>query len=558
MAQQAYAYVTLVPVATGFQAGVAKELNGLGGVGQDAGNAISGGIGTGIKGLGPAIAGAFAIGAIKNFTSNLIDAGEAEQVSNNRLAAIAKSMGIFGNQTDTVVKRLQDYSSTQQLALGIDDDIIKSTQAKLLTFKDLASSADDAGGAFDRATMAAMDMAAAGFGDASNNAVQLGKALQDPIKGVTALARSGVTFTAQEKEKIKTLVESGNLLDAQNMVLKAVEMQVGGTAAATATASAKMDQAFAVVSESIGLLLLPAFESIATVISTTIVPAVQGFIKFLADNPWAQTLAVALTSVAVALSLVAIGYAIWNSAIIANTVALLANPITWIIIGVVALTAAIVYLATQTTFFQTVLTAMTTWVTTTWNAVVAFFKTTFTNIGTWFQTYIITPITKMWTAFSSFVDTSLKVMGGFFTTVFEAVGVGITGYINGWLGIFEGFINRVISGLNSIISLANAALSAIAAATGGAVNIKIPTAPKVTLPKVKLASGGFVDRPTTALIGEAGPEVVMPLNRFEKMMGLNGDGQGKQLNYYAAPNTSFDAEQELFQAMQRAKVVAGW
>lgn len=515
MAQQAYAYVTLVPVATGFQAGIAKELNGLGGIGQDAGNAISGGIGGGLKGLGPAIAGAFAIGAIKNFTENLIQAGEAEQVSNNRLAAIAKSMNIFGSEAGTVVKRLQDYSSVQQLALGIDDDVIKSTQAKLLTFKDLAASADSAGGAFDRATMAAMDMAAAGFGDASNNAVQLGKALQDPIKGVTALARSGVTFTEQEKEKIKALVESGNLLDAQNMVLKAVEMQVGGTAAATATASAKMDQAFAVVSESIGLLLLPAFESIATVISTSIVPAVQGFVQFLADNPWAQTLAVALTSVAVALSAVAIGYAIWNSAIIANTVALLANPIGLIIAGVVALTAAIIFLATKTTFFQ-----------------------------------------DTWTAMSKWVTSSVKALGEFFGTTFEAISVGLTGFVNGWITLFEGFINRVIGGLNGIINLANTALSAIAAATGGAINLKVPTIKNVKIPK--LAAGGFVSSPTTALIGEAGPEVVMPLNRFEKLMGLDGQGAGKQLNYYAAPNTSLDSEQELFLAMQRAKVVAGW
>jgi hypothetical protein len=81
-------------------------------------------------------------------------------------------------------------------------------QAKLLTFGELAKSADQAGGAFDRATKAAIDMGAAGFGTAEMNAVQLGKALNDPIKGVAALAKSGVTFTEQEKEKIKTLVES--------------------------------------------------------------------------------------------------------------------------------------------------------------------------------------------------------------------------------------------------------------------------------------------------------------------------------------------------------------
>jgi len=71
------------------------------------------------------------------------------------------------------------------------------------------------------------------------------------------------------------------------------------------------------------------------------------------------------------------------------------------------------------------------------------------------------------------------------------------------------------------------------------------------------ATGGFVTGPTPALIGEAGPEVVMPLDRFESMMGM-GNGQAKSLNYYAAPNNSVDNEQALFQAMRRAKVVANW
>ena len=72
-----------------------------------------------------------------------------------------------------------------------------------------------------------------------------------------------------------------------------------------------------------------------------------------------------------------------------------------------------------------------------------------------------------------------------------------------------------------------------------------------------MATGGFVTGPTQALVGEAGPEVVMPLDRFESMMGLTND-KGKSVNYYAAPNQSIDSEQALFQAMRRAKVVANW
>jgi F0F1-type ATP synthase membrane subunit b/b' len=74
--------------------------------------------------------------------------------------------------------------------------------------------------------------------------------------------------------------------------------------------------------------------------------------------------------------------------------------------------------------------------------------------------------------------------------------------------------------------------------------------------KIALAAGGLVTRPTEALIGEAGPELVMPLDDFAKLTGR--DGNGSTVNYYAAPNQSLNAEQALFQAMKRAKVVAAW
>lgn len=74
--------------------------------------------------------------------------------------------------------------------------------------------------------------------------------------------------------------------------------------------------------------------------------------------------------------------------------------------------------------------------------------------------------------------------------------------------------------------------------------------------RVPMAQGGLVTGPTNALIGEAGPELVIPLEKFESWFASSDNG--KALNYYAAPNQSLDAEEELFQAMRRAKVVVGW
>lgn len=189
-----------------------------------------------------------------------VEAGEASATANARILQINESMGLFGDQAQSVTDRLVKLAEATALNTGVDQNAIKLTQAKLLTFKELAQTADQMGGAFDRATMAAVDMAAAGFGEAETNAVQLGKALNDPIKGITALTRSGITFTAEEKELIKTLVESGKTLEAQDMILTAIEKQVGGTAEATANASDKMRVGFKLVSEQIGTALLPIFE----------------------------------------------------------------------------------------------------------------------------------------------------------------------------------------------------------------------------------------------------------------------------------------------------------
>ena len=67
-------------------------------------------------------------------------------------------------------------------------------------------------------------------------ALQLAKALEDPAKQVTALARSGTVFTEQQKEQIKTLQASGDLLGAQEIILKEIEAQYGGAARAAGAA----------------------------------------------------------------------------------------------------------------------------------------------------------------------------------------------------------------------------------------------------------------------------------------------------------------------------------
>jgi hypothetical protein len=270
-------------------------------------------------------------------------AAEEVATANNRVKNILGNMG-EGAATDRVLK----LAEAQEALTGVDDVVIKGAQAKLATFSKLAKSADVAGGAFDRATKATVDMAAAGFGSATSNAVQLGKALQDPIKGITALNKSGITFTAQEKEKIKTLVESGKASQAQGLILSAVEKQVGGTAAATATSSAKMAAAFENIAESVGALLLPILQRVTPVVQSltntlaanpTVILAVAGAIAVLGGG--LIVLNGVLKAIAIAQRAAAVAQIFFNSAIFAS-------PVTWIVLGIAAIVAGLVIFFTKT------------------------------------------------------------------------------------------------------------------------------------------------------------------------------------------------------------------
>jgi hypothetical protein len=288
-----------------------KEFSQLETVGQKASFAIK----------KAAIPAALAVGALAAAGKKALAAGEEVNSANNRILQINTAMGLFGSETQKVTDRITKLAEAQGTELGISNLTIKATQAKLLTFKNLAKSAKTVGGAFDRANKAALDMAAAGFGSAEGNAVQLGKALENPIKGIAALAKSGVTFTEQEKEKIKTLVESNKMLEAQEMVLSAIETQVGGTAKATADDTKRMQEGFAQFQQSLGLGLLPILEAVT--------PVLLGMANWAKENPGTfKVLAAAIG--AIALSILAINFA------------MALNPISAIAIGVVALIAGVV------------------------------------------------------------------------------------------------------------------------------------------------------------------------------------------------------------------------
>ena len=104
------------------------------------------------------------------------------------------------------------------------------------TFKLLTSFRNIGVDSYERVSNAAADLAQVTGQDMKSASMQLAKALEDPARRVTDLARSGTVFTEQQKEQIKALQQSGKLLEAQNLILKEIEAQYGGAAKAAGSA----------------------------------------------------------------------------------------------------------------------------------------------------------------------------------------------------------------------------------------------------------------------------------------------------------------------------------
>jgi len=219
------------------------------------------------------------LGQIANYATNAVKGFEQAEIASAKLASVMNSMGV-----GMATKRVDAYAESLQNLTAVDADIIKAAQTKLATFANLNKTIGVTGGAFDRATKAALDLAAAGFGSAESNAVQLGKALNDPIKGLNALTRSGITFTAQEKEKIKQLVATNKTLEAQDLILKAIETQVGGTAEAGVSVFDRMNRSMESVSDEVGKILLPYMKDFSEFLLNDVIPNVKSFLTDL-SNP---------------------------------------------------------------------------------------------------------------------------------------------------------------------------------------------------------------------------------------------------------------------------------
>ena len=257
----------------GFASGIEKSMGSLSKGFMDLGNTVNMAVGGALLGAGAAVGGFLA--------TSISAAADAEKVQ-AQLAAVIQSTGGAAGMTASAVNDLANGLSKMT---PFEDDAIVAGENMLLTFTNIGKDV------FPATTETMLDMSQALGQDMKSSAMQLGKALNDPVNGVTALTRVGVTFTDEQKNMIKQMVATGDVAGAQKVILAELNKEFGGSAQAAGKTFAGsleiLKNTFGNLQEEVGGKLLPILTPLIqqfAKMAQDIIPVVAEKMQFVIDK----------------------------------------------------------------------------------------------------------------------------------------------------------------------------------------------------------------------------------------------------------------------------------
>ena len=230
------------------------------------------------KGAAAAAGAFFAARGLINAFNSVIAATETQDLAEAQLNAALKSThGVAG----LTAKELTNMASALQKQTRFGDEAIINAQSLLLTFTKVGKDV------FPDAIETILNMSEAMGQDLQQGVIQVGKALNDPVLGVTALRRVGVQLSKQQEQQVKDFVKVGDVAAAQKIILGELETQFGGVAKAAGETLAgsldKMRNATGDAAESLGEALGPAKIGVAGFFTDAAIAA-SGFFKRLTET----------------------------------------------------------------------------------------------------------------------------------------------------------------------------------------------------------------------------------------------------------------------------------
>ena len=459
----ATAFVNIVPGTVAVENYLKTQLGGqvatagnLAG-GQLAGG-VAGGFGSKIKAyIGPLVAGmaaSFALVNVKNFL------GDAITNASSLNEAGTATIQIFGDAATEISK-----FATGAVDIGLSS--IAATDAAK-TFGIFGKSAGLAGQAnvdfSTKLTTLAADLASFNNTTPEEAILALGAGLRgeaEPLRRFGVLlddftlrqkaVQLGLTKTTKEAltPQMKVMASYGVIMDQTSVQQGDFARTSDGLANQQRILDAQMEN----LKTNIGQGLLPVMTDLAHFANDVLVPAFTNLSNFFKDyGPVIGAFAGTVTLLSIALNAQAIATAISTSSVWAFTAALLANPLTWIVLGVAALVAGIVLLATKTTFFQDAWAAMSQFVMDAWNNVVKWFGEAWKNISKFFQDALnfIVRIFMDWSIygliikFVAWIGQNWQKIGQFFVQVWNNI-------VSFFSTVWNNIVSFVSTGINNIV-----------------------------------------------------------------------------------------------------------
>lgn len=196
-----------------------SALSGVGTAADSTGNILK-------KSLGTALGVAAGVGAVAigGLTAVLVDSTKVAMQHQSVMAQTAQALKSTKDASGETAASISNMSEALSKTTMFSEDTIQSGQNLLLTFTGIGKQV------FPQTTQAMLDLSQATGQSMKSSAMQLGKALNDPLTGMSALQRVGVTFSASEKEQIKTMMAHNDIIGAQKVMLGELSTEFGGSA----------------------------------------------------------------------------------------------------------------------------------------------------------------------------------------------------------------------------------------------------------------------------------------------------------------------------------------
>jgi len=241
---------------------------------------------------------AMTLGITAPFVGLMAKSIPAARESMEAIGQVKASLDSMGDAAERTLPQLEAQAKAlMKLSTLDDDEILRKVTANLLTFGKVS------GEVFDRAQLAIVNYSAKTGADLQSATIMIAKALQDPVKGVTALQKVGVKLDETQKAQIASMVKLGDTAGAQGVILKELERQYNGSAAALRAATPGIDaqQAWDNFQETLGAIaiqVLPPFTALLTKV-------LDGFNNL---SPTTQKVAVGVAAIAAAVGPLVFGF----------------------------------------------------------------------------------------------------------------------------------------------------------------------------------------------------------------------------------------------------------